>query len=120
MNKLVKTVNKEELINEFLIALNGVLQLTDKQLQILSTLIKIQPTLKPINGEQESIISSRIRKIVQQETGVTQDNLSRHLKAFKEKGLLYLLSDKETYSINPAVIPELINDRVQITLILRI
>lgn len=119
MNKLVKTVKDEDLTKEFLSALNGVLQLTGKQLEILEVLINIQPTLKPINGDMESVISSRIRKIVTEKTGVTSDNLSRHLMSFKRKGLLLPTKIQDVWRLNPAVVPELINDRVQITIILK-
>jgi hypothetical protein len=41
MNKLVKTVSNEELIPEFLQALNGILRLTDRELELMATLIKM-------------------------------------------------------------------------------
>lgn len=119
MNKLVKKVDKEVLVKEFLSALNGVLQLTNKQLEILELLINIQPTLKPINGDIESIISSRIRKLITETTGVTSENLSRHLTSFKKKGLLLPTKMEDVWTLNPAVIPELIGNRIQITIILK-
>ena len=42
MNKLVKTVSNEELIPEFLQALNGILRLTDRELELMATLIKME------------------------------------------------------------------------------
>ena len=119
MNKLVKKVDKENLTKEFLSALNGVLQLTNKQLEILEVLVNIQPTLKPINGDVESVISSRIRKLVTEKTGVTSDNLSRHLMSFKQKGLLLKTKQEDVWALNPAVTPELIGNRIQITIILK-
>lgn len=119
MNKLVKRVEDKDLTREFLSALNGVLQLTGKQLEILEILIELQPTLKPINGDMESIIGSRIRKLVTEKTGITADNLSRHLMSFKRKGLLIPTKIQDIWQLNPAVMPELINDRVQITIILK-
>ena len=41
MNKLVKSVSNEELIPEFLQALNGILRLTDRELELMATLIKM-------------------------------------------------------------------------------
>ena len=41
MNKLVKQVNKDELITEFLHTLNGILRLTDRELELMATLIRM-------------------------------------------------------------------------------
>ena len=41
MNKLVKGVSKTDLYNEFLKSLNGILDLTDRELQLLSTFIQL-------------------------------------------------------------------------------
>ena len=120
MNKLVKTVNQDQLTREFLLALNGILQLTSKQIDIMCILIDLYPTLKPINNDQESIISARIRKLIMSKTGTTADNLSRHLKQFRDKGLVVPTKYEGIYTLNKAIVPELINDRVQITLILKI
>ena len=53
-------------------------------------------------------------------TGLTKDNLSRYLTKFKEKGLLIKGRADGEWILNPAVIPEIIGDRVQITIILRV
>lgn len=39
MNKLVKSVNKTDLYAEFLKSLNGILDLTDRELELLGTFI---------------------------------------------------------------------------------
>jgi len=39
MNKLVKSVNKADLYAEFLKSLNGILDLTDRELELLGTFI---------------------------------------------------------------------------------
>lgn len=41
MNKLVKTVNKDDLITEFLTSLNGILRLTDRELELMAELIRL-------------------------------------------------------------------------------
>ena len=121
MNKLVKTVDKQQLAREFLLSLNGILKLTEKQINILLFLIKINPTLEIVDDCPESIISNRIRKLICKEVGVTQDNLCRHLTQFKQKGLIIPSKyDRKVFELNKAIIPELINDRVQITVILKV
>lgn len=42
MNKLVKQDNKTDLYKEFLTSLNGVLQLTDRELELMTTLVELR------------------------------------------------------------------------------
>ena len=51
MNKLVKGVSKTDLYNEFLKSLNGILDLTDRELQLLSTFIQLD-----INTPKEEVL----------------------------------------------------------------
>ena len=41
MNKLVKTVNKGNLYYEYLNALNGILQLTNRELELLTKFVEL-------------------------------------------------------------------------------
>lgn len=41
MNKLVKSVSKTDLLKEFLKSLNGILDLTDRELELLATFIDL-------------------------------------------------------------------------------
>lgn len=41
MNKLVKTVNKKDLNYEYLRSLNGILELTNRELELLSKFVEL-------------------------------------------------------------------------------
>lgn len=117
MNKLVKTVSKADLIPEFLNALNGVLSLTKRELDTLIEIIKIYyETPKPV----ENVVNHDIRKIIKQRTGITFDNLARYIARFKRSGILVKGKSDGEIQLNKAIIPEIIGDRVQITLVLRV
>lgn len=120
MNKLVKTVNKEDLYNEFLTSLNGILQLTDREKELMVLLLDIDRTTPKLPNYDKNLISAENRKYIMKTTGLTKDNLSRYLTRFKEKGLLIKGRADGEWILNPAVIPEIIGDRVQITIILRV
>ena len=82
MNKLVKTVSKTDLYKEFLKSLNGILDLTDRELELLATFIDIDintPKLPNIKGRVEDEVM-----------------------------------------VSKALVPEIIGDRVQVTIVLRI
>ena len=71
-------------------------------------------------GYKGNLISAENRKYIRSVTGITNDNLSRYLNKFKSKGIIIKGKADDDWMMNPAVIPEIIGDRVQITLVLKI
>ena len=120
MNKLVKTVNKDDLITEFLTSLNGILRLTDRELELMAELIRLDINYNKLPNGHKNIANRQNRKHIIQTLGITKDNLSRYIKAFKEKGILIAGPAEDELSVNKALIPEIIGDRVQVTIIIRI
>lgn len=120
MNKLVKTVTNDSLIREFLQSLNGILGLTERELQLLTELIKIDLSYVPDGLSSKNVISTKNRKDIIAKLGVTKDNLSRYIRSFKEKGILKLGPAEDEVSVNTVLIPNIIGDRVQITIVLKV
>lgn len=120
MNKLVKTVTNDTLILEFLKSLNGILNVTDREMELLAKLVELDMKYNPALDESKNVCSTKNRKLIKQELGITPDNLSRYISRFKNKGILVKgKADDEMY-VNKALIPEIIKDRVQLTLIFKI
>lgn len=120
MNKLVKTVDKKDLYKEFLNSLNGILQLTNREQDLVIVLLELQLNSTKLPGYKGNLISAENRKYIRSVTGITNDNLSRYLNKFKSKGIIIKGKADDEWMMNPAVIPEIIGDRVQITLVLKI
>lgn len=119
MNKLVKTVDKDKLIYEYLKSLNGILDVTERELELLTKLVELDMNHNPALG-YKNVASTENRKLIKKELGITPDNLSRYISRFKEKGLLVQgKADDELY-VHKMLIPELIKDRVQLTIILKV
>ena len=87
MNKLVKKVSSKELIPEFLRALNGILRLTDRELELMVMLIQLDIDYVKTE-DNKNVANTANRKLIMSTLGITKDNLSRYIKSFKEKGLL--------------------------------
>lgn len=120
MNKLVKAVTNKTLILEFIRALNGILNITDREIELLSKFIELDMQYNPALEERKNVISTKNRKIVMKDLRIGPDNLSRYIRRFKDKGILVNgKADDEVY-VNRALIPEIIKDRVQLTLIFRV
>ena len=121
MNKLVKTVKKDELYSEFLKSLNGIMDLPKRELQLLTLLVKLQMEPQLSNNDPESgVLSANNRKFIETTIGITQDNQSRYYKKFKDLGYLVKGKIDRQWLVNQILLPQVIKDRVQITLVLRI
>ena len=121
MNKLVKQIEKKELYSEFLKALNGITDLPKRELQLLTMLVQLQaePQLSD-NDPENGVISGNNRKYIEKELGITQDNQSRYFKKFKELGYLVKGKFDRQWEVNQVLVPQIIKDRIQLTIILRI
>lgn len=121
MNKLVKTVKKDDLYSEFLKSLNGIMDLPKRELQLLTLLVKLQMEPQLSNNDPESgVLSANNRKFIETTIGITQDNQSRYYKKFKDLGYLVKGKIDRQWLVNQILLPQVIKDRVQITLVLRI
>lgn len=120
MNKLVKSVSKADLNTEFLKSLNGILDLTDRELELLDTFIAIDINTPKLPNISKNVISTENRKYIRKVLGITPDNLSRYITKFKNQGILVKGKIEDEVVVNKALIPEIIGDRVQITIILRV
>lgn len=120
MNKLVKTVSRTDLYREFLNSLNGILKLTDRELELLTTFIDIDVNTPKLPNVRKNVISTENRKYIKRTLGITPDNLSRYIAKFKQKGILRVGKADDEVMVSKALIPEIIGDRVQITIILKV
>lgn len=120
MNKLVKSVSKADLNTEFLKSLNGILDLTDRELELLATFIATDVNTPKLPNISKNVISTENRKYIRKVLGITPDNLSRYIARFKKQGILVKGKIEDEVVVNKALIPEIIGDRVQITIILRV
>lgn len=120
MNKLVKTVNKGNLYYEYLNALNGILQLTNRELELLTKFVELDVNFTPIPSVSKNVANTDNRRMIKSTMGITPDNLSRYISKFKKEGLLVQGKAEDELVVNKILIPEIIKDRVQITLILRV
>ena len=120
MNKLVKTVSRTDLYIEFLNSLNGILKLTDRELELLTTFIDIDVNTPKLPNVRKNVISTENRKYIKRTLGITPDNLSRYIAKFKQQGILRVGKADDEVMVSKALIPEIIGDRVQITIILKV
>ena len=83
-------------------------------------LLDLDINYKKVSNHGKNIINKNNRKLIRSTLGITPDNLSRYFGKFKERGILVKGSADDEIFLNKALIPEIIKDRVQVTIILNI
>lgn len=120
MNKWVKAVPKSQLYIEFVKALNGILDLSNRQMEVLAYLIHIDVSTPKSTVRSKNVISAANRKKMIADLKIGADNLSKYIKKFKQMGILIQGKVEDEVYVNKALIPEIVGDRVQMTIILKL
>jgi len=117
---LKKTIKKKNLHKEYLKIMNGVLQLSYREAEILSLLLKIDLEWKPIMPTDfKNIISTDNRRKVMSESRINKNNLSKYIAMFKDKGLI-VTNSFGGYEISKRLLPDISKGYIDITFILEI
>ena len=119
MTKLVKTVPKTDLYIEFIQALNGILDLTEREAGLFAEIIKLDLAYKPAPNGTKNVVCTSNRRLLIKKLGISRDNLSRYITRFKKKQLLVTTKHDGELIVNKSLLPEIVGDRVQITIILK-
>jgi hypothetical protein len=114
-----KKVTKSNYIREYIVVLNGLLDLTPREIDVLATLIKIDLSwVMRSSSEIKNIISTDNRRLVMKDTNMNKSNFTKAINKFKSMRLL-VASPEGGVVINellkPAIDPK---NKVEITFIL--
>ena len=113
-NQYRKKIQKKNLYKEFLTVLNGLLRLSDREVELLSLLMQLDDEWKPLLDNNKDILTTDRRRFIIEKTGITKTNLSKYLKQLKDKGILIENSLGGT-EINSVFMPKLTSGVVDIT-----
>lgn len=117
MNKLVKTVGAEELYIEFANVIRSMLNLTERETELIAELMSLD---RPSKTRGQNVVSTENRKILSTKLGIRHDNLSRMINKFKRDGILVKGKSEHHIHVWPPLVPEIIGERVQLTVVLKI
>lgn len=113
MNKFVKTVKTSNIYVEFLKSLNGLLQLTPRELMVLAKIIEFNPTATN-SSMYVNVVSLPVRRRLIKELRVNKSNLSTHIGKFLKQRILYKDFDTGSIYLNRAIVPIIDNNTVTI------
>ena len=108
---LRKKVSSNSLYTEYVNILNGVLQLSNREVEVLSFLLAIDGS-----GER-NINSKSARGAIVQYLGISEPNLSKYLNTLKTKGLIVRDVDNK-WVINKYIRPDIVGGILEVTITL--
>lgn len=120
MNKFIKTVPEDRVCYEFMNSLNGIIGLTERELQVFSVLLSMRLQDMKTKNPRLSIDRAENRKRIINEYRIGKENLSRYIKKYRKKGLIYTTKYGNNV-IMDALLPQIVGGKtVQVTMILKI
>lgn len=117
MINFVKTSTNNKIFFEYIKSINGILELTHREIEILSELMK-EDFNTPFNTEPKNIADKHVRKRITKDFNITKENLSRFISKFKRKGIL--ISEYDDLYVNPRLMPDLKGNQILISVIINL
>jgi hypothetical protein len=115
-----KKVTKNNYIREFVILLNGLLDLSPREVDVLSSLIKIDSNwVSRSTLEVKDLLSTDSRRLAMKECNMSKSNITKMINKFKEINLLVLSQDGK-YVVNELLKPTITNGKIEVTFILNV
>jgi hypothetical protein len=101
MKQYHKKVSAKNRYKEVAKVLNGVLQLTERELTLFAILMYIDRYWPKKDIENKDLLSRLSRKYIMKELGLLKSNLSHYANRLKEKAVVILADDGKRYLLNP-------------------
>jgi hypothetical protein len=104
---LRKLVTKDNFVRVYITVLNGLLQLTPREIDVYSVIVKLDLQWQPkMTGDVKNLLSTDNRRLVMKSANISKANLTRTVKKLLSIGLLELSLD------NRYLIPELMKPNI--------
>lgn len=105
-----KKVTKSNYVREYITVLNGLLDLTPREIDVLVAMIKIDNAWIPrMPGEIKNILSTDNRRLMLQETNMGKSNFTKIVNKLISINLLVLSTDTK-YVVNELLKPQIGKD----------
>ena len=93
MKTFRKKIKQKDVYKEYTRVLNGLLKLSDRELELFYLLLEIDDNKAPILGTENNILSTDTRKAIMNETRVNKNNLIKYINALVDKQILIKTDD---------------------------
>jgi len=110
--KLQKLVKKRNLYRQIARVLNGINDLSPREMEIFGILLGINDNWRPLlEGDRKNILTRETRRAIMRETRVNKNNLSKYISTLKDKSII-IKNEHDGWEIHPMFLPVLGEDEV--------
>lgn len=88
-----KKIEGKNSYKEYVRILNGILGLSNREMELFYLLLEINDKNKPVLGSYQNILSTDIRRAIMKETRVNKSNLVKYINALVDKKILIKTED---------------------------
>ena len=117
MKTFHKTIKKENLYKEYVLIINGLLQLSFREAEVFALLLKLNDDYANLIADTGDLLSTDIRRIVMRETRISKTNLVKYINILSSKDII-LRTPTNKWKINEQFIPQTIGDINEIVFVL--
>jgi hypothetical protein len=117
MKTFHKRISKENLYKEYVLIINGLLQLSFREAEVFSLLLKLNDQYANLIADTGDLLSTDIRRIVMRETRISKTNLVKYINILSNKNIIIRVADKK-WKMNEQFVPQTIGDINEIVFIL--
>jgi predicted transcriptional regulator len=111
MNKYYKKTKPKNKYYEFARVLNGILDLSSRQVDVLALLIQLNSEWPEDDIENKDLLSMLSRRFILKEINMHKSNLTMYSRKLVEKRVI--LKDEEgRTTLNPLFIPKEVNNKI--------
>ena len=104
MKSFSKKTTKDNLYKEYVMILNGVLQLSYREAEVFALLLKLNDEWAEVVANSNNILSTDIRKKIMNDTRITKTNLVKYIRVLREKNIL-IPNEFGGWSVNETFVP---------------
>jgi hypothetical protein len=110
MKTFRKKIRSKNSYKEYVRILNGILGLSNREMELFYLLLEINDTNKPVLGSYQNILSTDIRRAIMKETRVNKSNLVKYINALVDKRIL--IKSDDGYILNEFFKPIIDTDKL--------
>jgi hypothetical protein len=117
MKTFHKKILKKNLYKEYVLIINGLLQLSFREAEVFSLLLKLNDEFANLIADTGDLLSTDIRRIIMRETRISKTNLVKYINALASKGIL-VRGTNNKWHINETFVPITVGDINEIVFVL--
>ena len=105
MKTFRKKTSKQNLYKEYVQILNGNLQLSFREAEVFSLLLRLNDEWPEVVASSNNILSTDIRKKIMNDTRITKTNLVKYINVLKEKKIIIPNETGDGWLMNETFVP---------------